>query len=284
MNWALRNIGEIIGNLVTGMLDFFNDLIMGIYPYVAEINLNNELIVNASVFTLSFAFAFIILTGLKQYFATYVMETGGDPDADPLDILLRCSEAMAVCCANEFIFTLFMQFSQTFVDDLLRSANSPKTESTTEYIGNLVKNYLLHDLTPAIIIFLLILLIFVVGMVIFCILAGIRGAELSLMKLLFPLMSVDLVTAKRDRWETFFTTYIITFLYYGLQLLAYKMFVSSLGCVTGERLSKELIIAFGWFVIMLRSPRWLEKFCYSTGLGRITGESVRMVPFMMFRR
>lgn len=283
MNWVLKNLGEVIGNLVTGMLDFFNDLINNLFINVADVSIGNSLIQNATVFTTAFGIALITFIGLKQYFTTFVMETGGDPDSDPLDILLRCSQAVAICCANDFIFTFFMKFSKSFVHDLVDSANTPEKE-VTEYIGDLVKDYLIHDLTPAYIIFFLILLIFVIGMVIFCILAGIRGAELSFMKILLPIIAADLVTAKRERWESFITSYIITFLYYGIQLLAYKMFVSSLACVTGGELSKELIIAFGWFIIMLRSPKWLEKFCYSTGVARMTGETVRMAPYMIMSR
>lgn len=279
MNWILKNIGEMTGNLVTGMLEFYSYLINDLFVYVSDANIGNSLISNTSNFTAAFGIALITLIGMKQYFATYVMETGGDPDSDPLDILLRCSEAVAICCANDFIFTFFMKFSKVFVKDFVESTGDI---DITAHIGSLISSFS-GSMTPAVIVFAATLLIFVVGLVVFNVIAGIRGAELSLMKILFPLMAVDLVTAKRERWEAFVTAYIITFLYYALQLFAYKMFVSSLAAVYVNTLSKELVVACGWFIIMLRSPRWLEKFCYSTGIGRMAGETVRMAPYMVMR-
>lgn len=277
INWVLRNIGEVIAGLITGMLDFFNDLINNLFVYVADINLENPIISNASVYTTLLGIALISFMGVKHYFTTYVMETSGDPDSDPLDILVRCSEGVAVCCSNDFLFTYFLSFSKAFVNDF---AGSPGMIDGTAKIKIWVAD-LIDRMTPALIIFEIIIFFMVIGIIIFCIIAGIRGAELSLMKLMLPIMAVDLVTTNRERWNNFITSYIMTCLYYGVQLLCFRMFLSSLGQVTVTTLSKELIITFGWFVVMLRSPKWMEKFVYSTGVGRAVGGAGRSAQFLI---
>lgn len=273
------NIGEVIADMISGLLGFFGDWINNIFVYVADINLQNKLISSASTYTTMLGIALITLAGVKQYFTTYVMETSGDPDSDPLDILVRCSQAVAICCSSDFIFTYFLDFSKVFVTDFAGTVDS--LEGTVLVKDLLLKLPIEKNVTENV--FMTIILALVIGMVAFCIIAGIRGAELSLMKILLPIMAVDLVTTNRERWNNFITTYIMTFLYYGLQLLAYKMFLGSLGQVVSASLTNNLIVALGWFVIMLRSPRWLEKFVYSTGLARGTGGVLRTASFFIPR-
>lgn len=278
MSWLLSAFTDAINDLINGTLDFFGDFVNNIFYYVAEVNLDNRLVINAATYTTLLGISLITLLGVKQYFTTYVMETSGDPDSDPLDILVRCSEAVAVCCSNDFITTYFFKFSKAFATDLGESGGLIDLKPTfLDLIDTVVK----VSWTPAATIFLLILLILVIGIVAFSIIAGIRGAELSLMKIMLPIMAVDLVTASRERWGNFFTSYAIAFLYYGLQMLCYRMFLGSLMIVSTSVLSKELLITFGWFFLMLRSPKWLEKFIYSTGFGRGVTGAGRTAGFML---
>jgi hypothetical protein len=277
MNWILKNWGEILTDLISGMMNFFDNLINNLFVYVADANLQNRLVTNAATYTTLLGIALITFFGIKQYFTTYVMETDGDPDADPLDILVRCSQAVAICCSNDFIFTYFLEFSKAFVTDLAGSPGSIDIKvSITELVNNII-----NGMTTQGIIFATILLIMVIGLIVFCVIAGIRGAELSFMKILLPIMAVDLVTTNRERWNSFLASYIMIFLYYGIQLLSYRMFMFSLADVNGTVLSKELIVALGWFVLMLRSPKWMEKFIYSSGLGRATGGALRTASFVL---
>jgi len=280
MSWLLSSFTDVINDLINGILDFFNDLVNGIFFTISEANLENIMVTNAATYATLLGIALITLVGLKQYFTTYVMETNGDPDSDPLDILVRCSEAVAICCCNDFITTNFFEFSKAFANDLGKAGTFDVRGTFINIVG-LTENNGSSDREPSVTVFLFILLLMVIGILAFCFIAGIRGAELSLMRIMLPIMAVDLVTTNRERWGNFFTSYIVTFLYYGLQLLCYRMFLGSLLTVTTSVLSKELLITFGWFVLMLRSPKWLEKFIYSSGLGRGVAGAGRTAGFML---
>lgn len=279
ISWLTSSFTDVINDLINGTLDFFNDLVNNIFFYIAELNLENRMISNAATYATLLGIALITLIGLKQYFTTYVMETSGDPDSDPLDILVRCSEAVAICCSNDFITTYFFKFSKAFANDLGTSGTIDVKRSFLDLIG--LAFGVTSEPGAAATIFLFILLVMAIGIVVFCIISGIRGAELSLMKIMLPIMAVDLVTTNRERWGNFFISYMVTFLYYGLQLLCYRMFLGSLMTVSTSVLSKELLVTFGWFILMLRSPKWLEKFIYSTGLGRGMGGAGRTAGFML---
>lgn len=279
ISWITSSFTDVINDLINGVLDFFNDLINNIFFYIAEANLENRMIINAATYATLLGIALITLIGVKQYFTTYVMETNGDPDSDPLDILVRCSEAVAICCSNDFITTYFFKFSKAFANDLGKSGTVDVKRSFLDLIDLSVS--VLEAKSATTTIFSFILLLMVIGILVFCIIAGIRGAELSLMKIILPIMAVDLVTTNRERWGNFFISYMVTFLYYGLQLLCYRMFLGSLMTVSTSVLSKELLVTFGWFILMLRSPKWLEKFIYSTGFGRGVGGAGRTAGFML---
>ncbi len=262
ISWMLSNFTDVIYDLINGMLDFFNNFVNNIFFYVAEVNLSNRLVINAATYTTLLGITLITLIGVKQYFTTYVMETSGDPDSDPLDILVRCSEAVAICSSNDFIATYFFKFSKAFATDLGESGGTIDLKPTImDLIATIAR-------TPSSFIFVFIIFLLVIGILVFSIIAGIRGAELSLMKIMLPIMSVDLVTTNRERWGNFFISYAVTYLYYGLQLLCYRMFLASLMTVSVSVMSNELLITFGWFFLMLRGPKWLEKFIYSSGVGR----------------
>lgn len=275
ISWATGVFMDVINDLSNGILDFFNDLVNNIFFYIAEINLENRMVMNAATYATLLGIALITLVGVKQYFTTYVMETNGDPDSDPLDILVRCSEAVAICCSNDFIATYFFKFSKAFATDLGESGTVDVKKSFADLM------LFINSGGPSTMVFAFILLTLIIGVLAFCIIAGIRGAELSLMKIILPIMAVDLVTTNRERWGNFFTSYMVSYLYYGLQLLCYRMFLGSLMTITSGVLSKELIITLGWFVVMLRSPKWLEKFVYSSGLGRGVAGTGRTAGFML---
>ena len=122
MGWIAEGISGLINDIITDTLNFLGDIIGDIFNKVAEINLTNENINNASSFTLKFGIAFIIMIATWKYFSTYVIESNGDPDSDPLDIAVRASQAIAIAACNNEIFKRFMVFSKQFAKELSESS------------------------------------------------------------------------------------------------------------------------------------------------------------------
>lgn len=265
MGWIAEGISGLINDIITDTLNFLGDIIGDIFNKVAEINLTNENINNASSFTLKFGIAFIIMIATWKYFSTYVIESNGDPDSDPLDIAVRASQAIAIAACNNEIFKRFMVFSKQFAKELSESSGTTQFKATM--------NDFMTKATPqngvATIIFLLTILI---GVITFTVVAAIRGAELGLMKILLPIFASDLVNTTRERWNLFFTTYVITFMSFSLQLFCWKMFLYNfLAMGNGDegllKMGMSHLYTLGWMFLMIKAPKWLEKFTYTTGLG-----------------
>lgn len=279
MNWLLKNIIGAFADLVTGFLDFVGTVVIDIFDNIATINISNTQVVNASRFTTMFGLALLTLMAIKHYLTVYMLETDGDPDADPINILVRLSQAVALICCNTYIFDQMMLFSRAFADDLSSSPGTPDfTVTASSYIQAAMTGY-----SSSIVGSVILLLVVVIGVIIFCVIAGIRGAELSLMKIAFPIFAVDLLTTNRERWNAFLTTYVITFITYAVQIFCFRMFCSSFSKIIVEQFNENMLIMLGWFILMLRTPKWLERFCYSSGIGRAAGGGMRMAQFMLFK-
>lgn len=260
MGWIADGISGLINDIMTDILNFLGDMVGNIFNEVAEKTLENDNIINASNFTLTVGIALIIMFASWKYFSTYVIEDSGDPDSDPLDIAVRASQAIAIATCNNEIFNWFMDFSKQFAKEL--------SESTGESQFSVTMSSLLAAITGNLgfgtLIFLLTILI---GVIIFTVLAAIRGAELGIMKILLPIFAFDLVNTTRERWNMFFTTYVITFTSYSIQLFAWRMFMINLIAVQGQIFSYDHLYTLGWMILMIRAPKWLEKFTYTTGIG-----------------
>lgn len=285
-NWILKNILGACAEFFRQVLSAFGDAIDGVFVKVAEVN--HTMTAGITDFTLAFSIFFIIAISLKHYFSVYVMETEGDPDADPLDIFVRASQAVAVAVCSDSIFEIFMDFSSVFVKDAtaFTANNLPEGVSTTNNISTSldlllsVPNNLIG--IPAVVI--LVTISMIIAIVIVVIMAGIRGAELMLFRMLFPLFAADLVTTQRERWNGFFTSYVVTWVSYGIQIMCYKMFAITLTSFIAVDMGSFWVmfaLCMGWLVLMLRAPRWLEKFAYSSGIANGMRSSIYMVGYGM---
>lgn len=282
-SWVLQNILSGCAELLQQFLTVFGAIFDNIFVVVAEFN--KDIASGVTDFTLPFSIAFIVFLTIKQYFTVYVLETDGDPDADPLDIFLRAAQAIAVAVCCDWIFDFFLQFSSPFTFDLQSNALNTGGQEVSDTLTELLSIPANFQSIPAVIIIIAIGV--TVAIIIFGISAGIRGAELILFKMLFPLFACDLLTTSRERWNGFFTSYMVTWLAYGLQLVSFNMFASTLTVfITADTTDfwKLFAIMVGWLLLMLRAPKWLEKFTYTSGLASGVHGAGRSLMYMGMKR
>lgn len=275
MNFITKNLVNFALDTINGVLDFFGSIINTIFYEIVNLN-NNGIANSATVYTTALGVALVIFMGIKQYFDVYVMQTDGDPDEDPIEMIYRTTQSIAMIACNGWIFYELLSLSMNFADDLAGSVGSIDFTGKTRELVNVV----VSSMTVGSSIFAWILLLMVIAVIVFLVVASIRGAELILMKILFPVFAVDLLTTNRERWNTFLTSYLITFFSYGIQLFCFKMFQAQFINVTIDG-PMNLLVTIGWLYLMIRSPKWLEKFCYHTGLSKATGSGVRNLAMLI---
>lgn len=273
MNWITKNINEFLVESLRNFCNFIAGSINGMFNLAVNACDTNEL---RGVFgvTSGIAITLVVAMVLKQILTVYVLETDGDPDADPLQLLVKAAQAIALISCNGAIFDLLLEMSTRFTTDVTHGVD------VSSAIG-IIRNLAFEGITDSgLIILPLFLIVLIVFMIILGIKAGLRGIELSLMKIAFPIFCVDLIGTNKERWNNFLASYLVTFFGYALQILCLKVFITSLR--GGETLT-SYAVALGWLFMAIKTPEWLQKFVYTTGIGRSVSGAARMAPFMMMQ-
>lgn len=279
LNWISVNIASFLLDLLNGIINWAMSGIVSLFELGIKL-MESSNITKATACVTAISVALVSLMVAKQIFTVYIMETDGDSDSDPLQLLVKASQALALICCNSMIFNYTLKLSQQFTKDFLGSVEvSEFSVGMLKKVGKLAEALILPTPDPTELIAAIFFIIITVFMIILALKAGLRGAELTLMKILFPFFCVDLLTPTKERFNSFITTYLITFFGYSIQLLCIKLFVTSF--VSADVNSFESYIqACIWLYMAIKTPKWLEKFCYSSGIGIGAGNGAKSVASM----
>lgn len=268
MDFLLKALANFIGNFLKGLIENVLAGVTDTFQALMKTYVTHSLVTDAHMAVVSVSIALIILFCVKQYFGTYVMETSGDPQADPLDILVRGAEATAITTCSSWFFFSFMNFCSAFAEQIVKGAGE---EDFTVTFNSAVEG-LIVNITTGGFVWLLFLLATLIGIFVFYVIAAIRAIELALMYIVLPLFAAELCYANHERFNGLVTSIIVTGLYFSLQLLMFSLFLNQFvdtlsGISASSTMNLGTFTTIGFLVAMLRSPRWLEKFAYNTGVG-----------------
>ena len=106
-------------------------------------------------------------------------------------------------------------------------------------------------------------------MIIYGINAGLRGAELTLQRILMPVFCIDILNGNPEKWKMFIFQYGITFFSYIVQMLCFNMFIIEVTKTDLAMLDiRQVALILGWLILSIKTPSWLEKYIYATGTGK----------------
>lgn len=284
MDFLLKAIANFIGNVVYGMISSSLTGIIEFFQKIMKACITHSLIVASHNSVLGISMSLIVLFCVKQYFDTYVMETSGDPEADPLDILVRGSRAAAIAASTTWFFYTFMNFCSAFAEKILTNNGEP------EFIlgFNQALDGLMANITVKGFIWLLFLLAVLIGIIVFYIIAALRAAELSLMFIIVPLFTTELCYTSHERFNGLLTNIVVTGMYFSFQLLLFNLFLNQLvdslfGITAASSMDSNTFITIGFLIATLRSPKWLDRFAYNSGVGDMAKRSIATVTTSMVR-
>lgn len=261
MNWITKQINEFMSDLILNFVEFFQKMIVKVFDSGTNFANNKEIsgAVNAATVI---AIALVSVMVLKQILSVYVFETDGDAEGDPLQLLVKASQAVCIICCNEMIYTELQKISKLTATDMNASV-------TPDNVFISLKGALTQS--AGVIVFgpvnLLFIIIYLVGFIMLVIKAALRGVELAVMKILVPIFSVDNITVSAERWNAFLTAYVVVFFGYIIQMLCFNMsIISFVKAITDSGV--EYLYAIGFLIFALKTPQWLEKFSYNSGLSK----------------
>lgn len=272
MSWITENLNKYFLEFLQAVFDFFSSSLIKMFGLGVKIAQTSNVADTAKI-TSGIAVGFISVYVLKEVLSTYIMETDGDPDSDPIQLIVRGTEAIAAVSCQSWVFNYLLKFSQALTEDI--TGDGIQIETFTNNFERALDKLGSSTINPVVVV---LFLIFILGMVfMLCFKAVLRGVELAICRILFPIFSIDLCTTSRERFHSFLSTYMVTFLGYIIQLFCFEMGVAKVISALAYTTFDNYIQAIAWMWFALKTPKWLDKFAYSSGLKNTAGGAVRTV-------
>ena len=108
-------------------------------------------------------------------------------------------------------------------------------------------------------------------MILFFVSAVLRGAEVTLNKVLLPIFAVDMLKANPERWNMFIFQYFISFISYLVQMFCFQMYAILYAHLDFTDFRQYLVMV-AWLILCIKAPKTLEKYIYATGTGRAVSQ------------
>ncbi len=280
MNWITENIMAFIGDLIGGTIDFLGDFLNNIFFWIVDLAVDSVYVRDAERFIIVTASGLVSLVVLKVVTSGYLLETDYDSEADPFNLILKIAETIAIIMNSGWLFNWMLETAKTYTADLLGGVSA---SGFCEITKSLLDMHSAEEALQKFASFYVSLIFALIAFIIFMIVAGLRGAELVAMKLFLPYFALDLLTNSRERWNNFFTAYVIAFFSYAVQIL---FFMVALKCYASFSISApQYYIGTMVFIIMaIRAPKFLEKYIYKSGVSNAASGGIRMVAQTMVMR
>lgn len=278
MNWLLKLLFVVIGELMTAIIEVFAKFINNIFAVMYQINKNLPLD-GVKNWTTGIALTLVVTIALKKILSVYLLQTEGDADSDPLEIFTRVSVAIAAILCGREIMDFIISMATNLSSEAISSFGKSKVDIAS--VAKTLVTSLLASTTAQNLVYLIFIAIILISFFIFIFKAGRRGAELILFSILLPLVACDLVTTQRERWNAFITEMLLCIFGYIVQLISFSIFAILFGKIGQAMELKYIISALAWMSLVLNAPKWTQKFIYSTGIGNALKGAGRTATFVL---
>ncbi len=253
-------IGTIIGSADNSINVVFNSLIDMCFNsenYLTQI-LGVEVLNFDSLkqIILGFAISLIVLKFLKKGFDTYISWTEGDNDMPPLNFVGYFVRALVMAISFPIVYDWLISVSKDLATQIMTALNMSEQYSITTYLSVVTLLNLFSGIL-ALIILVMVFLLYIQFIM--------RGVEMLILKLGFPLACVGLVDSDKGIFapymKKFFQSIVTIIVQIALTKLAILLITTT-----------QLLQATAVLLVALRTPRFLSEFMLSTN-GGTTGVS-----------
>lgn len=272
MSWLFENVCDFISSAIGGTVDFFGELVNNIFYFIIDYGVNNAYVIGAQKLFITIALALIALVVLKIVTAGYLLETDYDSDADPFNLLVRIAETVAIITNSGWLFNFLLNASKDFTTDIIGSVAETGYADQTRSLVSVDLSGMANMLLP----YLAMIALMLVAIIIFTVVAGLRGGELIFMNLLLPVFALDLLTSSRERWNNFIMGYFTAFFTYGIQILLYNVALKSYATASYSE-PLYFITAVAFLIMAIRSPKFLERYLYRSGVSTAATSGMRLM-------
>lgn len=241
-------IATIIGSVDNSVNTVFRGLIDMCFNsenYITQV-LGNEVMNFDGLRTiiLSFAIALIVLKFLKKGFDTYIMWVEGDNDTPPISFVTYFIRALVMAVSFPILYEWLITVAKDLGNQVMFALNLSEQYSLTTTIASLAIMNIFSAIIGLIIIIMLFLLYIQFIM---------RGVEMLVLKLGFPLACVGLVDSDKGMFAPYMKKFFQSITTVIVQIALSKLAI--LLILTGQ-----MIQAVAVLLVALRTPKFLSEF------------------------
>ena len=254
---------KLITNLITSIIGSVDNVINSVFNGLMDLCFNAEetLTHNFGVEVLSFeklktiifsfALSLIILKFLKKGFDIYILWTEGESDTPPLTFIVYFIRAVVVLISFTILYDWLIQIAKDFGNQMLVALNYNNELPLTTTIAN----YATSSIFCSIISIVILILLFVLYIM--------RGFEIFVLKLGFPLACVGLVQADGGVFKSYSEKLIRSVLTVLVQIVLCKIALALI-------MSTQYIYAIAGIMMAVKTPKFLQDFMLVSGSGGVS--------------
>ena len=257
---------KLLTDLITSLISGVDNAINTVFNNLMELCFNAEhsLTTNFGIELLSFdglkaiiftlAISLIILKFLKKGFDIYIMWTEGESDTPPLTFIVYFIRAIITALCFTILYDWIIEVATDFGNKMLDSLNLLNQLPLTTIIATFAAT----GLFSAIIGIIALILIFILYIQFIM-----RGIEIFILKLGFPLACVGLVNADGGVFKSYIEKFFKSVLTVLIQIMLCKLGLALI-------FSVQFINAIAVIIVALKTPKFLQEFTLGGGTAGVS--------------
>ncbi len=248
-------IGTIIGSADNSINVVFNGLIDMCFnseTYITSI-LGAEVLNFSGLkqIILSFAISLIVLKFLKKGFDTYISWTEGDNDMPPLNFVGYFVRALVMAISFPILYDWLISVSKDLATQIMSALNMSEQYSILTTLSAVTLLNLFSGIL-SLIILVMVFLLYIQFIV--------RGVEMLILKLGFPLACVGLVDSDKGIFAPYMKKFFQSIVTIIVQIALTKLAILLIS-------TTQLLQAVAVLLVALRTPKFLSEFMLTTNGG-----------------
>ena len=204
---------------------------------------------------LGFGVSLIILKFLKKGFECYVMWTDGDPDSEPIQLIIRFVQAIAVAVCFPVMYGWLADITEKLTNQLITAIGASTNYDWQAWVNGLSSAGLVTAIFG---------LVFVICYFILYFQFLMRGVEIMILRIGLPLACTGLLDNDKGVFKTYLTKLFQSTVAVMVQISLCKLGV---GMMMNVGINLNVFWGIACLVLAIKTPRFLSEFMVPTGGG-----------------
>lgn len=204
---------------------------------------------------LGFGVSLIILKFLKKGFECYVMWTDGDPDSEPVQLIIRFVQAIAVTVCFPVMYGWLADITENLTNQLITAIGASTNYDWQAWVNGLSSAGLVTAIFG---------LVFVICYFILYFQFLMRGVEIMILRIGLPLACSGLLDNDKGVFKTYLTKFFQSTAAVMVQISLCKLGV---GMMMNVGINLNVFWGIACLVLAIKTPKFLSEFMVPTGGG-----------------